>query len=51
MLMDEAELSAVSGKPVASSLLKTCPLSGKRADQEATSFMRTSRRRVHDAML
>ena len=34
ILMDEAELSAVSGKPVASSLLKTCPLTGKRAEPE-----------------
>ncbi len=32
--MDEAELSAVSGKAVAISLLKTCPLSGKRAEPE-----------------
>jgi hypothetical protein len=34
ILLNEAELSAVSGKPVASSLLKTCPLSGKRAEPE-----------------
>jgi len=34
ILMDEAELSAVSAKPVAISLLKTCPLSGKRAEPE-----------------
>ena len=32
--MDEAELSAVTGNPVARSLLKTCALSGKRAEPE-----------------
>jgi superfamily II DNA or RNA helicase len=34
ILMDEAELSAVTEKPVASSLLKTCSISGKRAEPE-----------------
>jgi superfamily II DNA or RNA helicase len=34
ILMDEAELSAVSGRPVASSLLKTCSLTGKRAEPQ-----------------
>jgi hypothetical protein len=34
ILMDEAELSAVSGKPVARSLLKTCPVTGRRAEPE-----------------
>jgi hypothetical protein len=34
ILMDEAELSAVSGNPVASCLLKTCPVTGKRAEPE-----------------
>jgi hypothetical protein len=34
VLSDEAELSAVSGKVVASSLLKTSALSGKRAEPE-----------------
>ena len=34
MLTDEAELSAVTQKPVASSLLKTCGVTGKRAEPE-----------------
>jgi superfamily II DNA or RNA helicase len=34
ILTDEAELSAVSGKPVGSSFLKTCSLTGKRAEPE-----------------
>ena len=34
VLTDEAELSAVTGNPVASSVLKTCGLTGKRAFSE-----------------
>ena len=34
ILMDEAELSAVTGNPIARSLLKTCPLTGTRAEPE-----------------
>jgi hypothetical protein len=34
ILLDEAELSAITGNPVARDLLKTCALSGKRAEPE-----------------
>ena len=34
ILMDEAELSAVTGNPITRSLFKTCPLTGKRAEPE-----------------
>jgi superfamily II DNA or RNA helicase len=34
VLLDEAELSAITGNPVARSLLKTCALTGKRAEPE-----------------
>ena len=34
ILMDEAELSAVTGEPVASTLLKTCAMTGRRAEPE-----------------
>lgn len=34
ILVDEAELSSITEKPVASAMLKTCPLTGKRAEPE-----------------
>jgi hypothetical protein len=34
LLLDEAEISAVTGRPIARPLLKTCALTGKRAEPE-----------------
>jgi hypothetical protein len=49
MLMDEAELSAVTGEPIASSLLKTCPMTGKRAEPEHFGRCESRRTVAHNS--